>query len=204
MKVRVEVDAIPKRLDDRNDAGDQGFPGHGFEVQFQGPQRHAGKIPQQPPLELEEDPQHLGNREDNLSMRDIPKQPLPHPFAPDLDSFGLAGRAKSPRFKAAALAVLISFLSVSCITYKIDTEIRIESSQESVTVQKPDPRVPNGYAMEQVPLLRYRLSKTQTSVFDVEGTILNTLEFLSSVGFSYILYLGFMQLKFIKNMFGIH
>jgi len=44
----------------------------------------------QPTLVLEERPQHLGNRKDDLAMRDIPKQPFPHPFAPYLDALGLA------------------------------------------------------------------------------------------------------------------
>lgn len=53
---------------------------------------------QQPPLELEEDPQHLGNHEDDLAMRDTPKQPFSRPIAPYFDSISLAGRATPPRF----------------------------------------------------------------------------------------------------------
>jgi hypothetical protein len=39
----------------------------------------------------------LGNGEDDLAVRNIQEQGLPHPFAPLLQAFGMAGRAEPPR-----------------------------------------------------------------------------------------------------------
>jgi len=78
--------------------GGQGFPSRDFEISVQGLQRRAAEITQKPPMILEENPQHLGNREDDLPMQNIPKQPFPHPLAPDLNTLGLTGRAKAARF----------------------------------------------------------------------------------------------------------
>ena len=47
----------------------------------------AAKIPQEPALVLEEDPQHLGDGKDDLAMGDIQKECLPHPLAPFLKAF---------------------------------------------------------------------------------------------------------------------
>jgi hypothetical protein len=56
----------------------------------------AAKIAQEPALELEEKPQHLGNREDHLAVRDIEKECCPHPLPPFLQTLGMARRAKTP------------------------------------------------------------------------------------------------------------
>jgi len=98
MKMGVEVDSVPECLNNRDDSGNQGFPGRDFEISVQGPESRPAEITQKPSIILEENPQHLGNREDDLPMRDIPKQPAPHPLPPDLNTLGLAGRAKSARF----------------------------------------------------------------------------------------------------------
>ena len=89
-EMRVEINPVPERLYDRNNAGRQSFPGRDFKISVQSPQGRAAKFAQQPTLVLEERPQHLGNHKDDLAMRDIPKQPFPHPFAPYLDALGLA------------------------------------------------------------------------------------------------------------------
>jgi hypothetical protein len=42
-------------------------PSHNLEITGQGPEGAAAKIPQELALELEENPQHLGDREDHLA-----------------------------------------------------------------------------------------------------------------------------------------
>ena len=95
---------------------------------------------------------------------------------------------------------LVSLLSVSCISYKTNTEIKVESYQESVKVYKKDPGAAGGYAAEEIALLVYRISKVQKSVFDASGTIISTLELLSAVGFSIIIYIGLMSLKRVQTL----
>ena len=51
---------------------------------------------EKPALVLEEDPQPLGDGEDDLAMGNIQKERLPHPLAPFLKPFGMARRAESP------------------------------------------------------------------------------------------------------------
>ena len=51
----------------------------------------AATLPQEPALELEEDPQHLGNDEDHLAVGDIQEERLPHPLAPFLKPLGMTG-----------------------------------------------------------------------------------------------------------------
>jgi hypothetical protein len=67
VEVRVKIDPVPKGLDGRDDAGRKRAPGQDLEVTDQGPEGAAAKIPQEPALELEEDPQHLGDGEDDRS-----------------------------------------------------------------------------------------------------------------------------------------
>jgi hypothetical protein len=40
---------------------------------------------------LEEEPEHLGDGEDDLAVRDIEEKLLSHPLAPLLQAFGMAG-----------------------------------------------------------------------------------------------------------------
>jgi len=42
----------------------------------------AAKIAQEPAFELKEDPEHLGDREDYLAVRNIQEERLPHPRRP--------------------------------------------------------------------------------------------------------------------------
>jgi hypothetical protein len=64
--------------------------------QVRGPEGAAAKIPEKPALELEEDPQHLRDGEDDLAMRHIQEKRLPHPLAPLLDPLGMTRWAKTP------------------------------------------------------------------------------------------------------------
>jgi hypothetical protein len=51
----------------------------------------AAKIPQEPTLELEKDPQHLRNNEDDLAMGDIQEKLLPYPLSSFLEPLGVSG-----------------------------------------------------------------------------------------------------------------
>jgi len=96
MEVRVKIDAVSESLNGRNDARDKIFTRQDLEVNRQGVDGTPAKIPQQPALVLEEDPQPLGDGEDDLAMGNIQKERLPHPLAPFLKPFGMARRAESP------------------------------------------------------------------------------------------------------------
>jgi hypothetical protein len=58
------------------------------------PEGRAAEIPQQPPVVLEEYPQHPWDGEDDLAVGDIQKKLFPHPFAPLLQPLGMARGAK--------------------------------------------------------------------------------------------------------------
>jgi len=92
----MKIDPVPKGLDDGDDAGRKRAPGQAFEVTGQGPEGAAAEIPQKPALVLEEDPQHPGDNEDDLTVRDTQKECLPHPFSALLQPLGMARRTKSP------------------------------------------------------------------------------------------------------------
>jgi hypothetical protein len=66
------------------------------------------KPPNHPVQDREEKPQHFGDGEDHLTMRDIQKKFLPHPLAPLLTSFGMARGTESANFnRLAELALWI-------------------------------------------------------------------------------------------------
>ena len=95
---RVEINAVPEGLDDGDNAGLERRPGRNLQIEEKRPLGTAAKIPQELPLELEEHPEHLGNRKDHLTMRNIQEERLPHPLAPLLKTLGMAGRAKPSGF----------------------------------------------------------------------------------------------------------
>ncbi|HEX9902444.1 MAG TPA: hypothetical protein VGB72_06245 [Acidobacteriota bacterium] len=67
----MKIDPVPEGLNGGDDAGHKRASGHNLEIASQGPEGRAAEIPQKPTLVLEEDPQHLGHREDDLAVRDI-------------------------------------------------------------------------------------------------------------------------------------
>jgi len=71
MEMRMKIDPIPEGLNGRDDAGLNRSPGGRFEVPGQSPKSTATEVTEKPPLVLEEDPQHLGDREDDLTVRDV-------------------------------------------------------------------------------------------------------------------------------------
>jgi hypothetical protein len=95
-EMEVQIDPVPEGLDGGNDSRRQRAPGHNLEVSGQGPEGAAAEIAEEPTIELEEDPQPLGDGEDDLAMRHVQEKRLPHPLAPLLDPLGMTRRAESP------------------------------------------------------------------------------------------------------------
>jgi hypothetical protein len=96
VEVRVKIYPVSEGLDGGEDTRDELFPRHGLEIIRQGVDRRAAKIAQEPPLVLEKRPQHLGDGEDDLAVRDVQEERLPDPLSPFLDPLGVARRAESP------------------------------------------------------------------------------------------------------------
>jgi hypothetical protein len=67
-----------------------------LEVTAPRPEGAAAEIAEETAIELEEDPQPLGDGEDDLAMRHIQEKRLPHPFPPFLNPLGMARWAESP------------------------------------------------------------------------------------------------------------
>jgi len=65
MEVHVSIDPVPKGLDGGDDPGRKRAPGHNLEVTAQGPEGAAAEIAEETSIELEEDPQPLGDGEDD-------------------------------------------------------------------------------------------------------------------------------------------
>jgi hypothetical protein len=68
----------------------------GLEVDRKGLDGAAADLPEEFSPELEEDPQRLGDREDDLAVRNIQEQCLPHPLTPLLQPLGVTRWAKTP------------------------------------------------------------------------------------------------------------
>jgi hypothetical protein len=90
-----EVDPLPKGLNGDNDAGDELFARQGLKIDREGLDGWPAEFPEELSPELEEDPQRLGDREDDLAMRDIQEQHLPRPLAPRLEPLGVTRRAEA-------------------------------------------------------------------------------------------------------------
>jgi hypothetical protein len=78
MEVEMKIDPVPEGLDGRDDPGLKRASGQDFEVTSQGPKGATAEIPEEQALEFEEDPQHLRDGEDDLTVRDTQKECLPH------------------------------------------------------------------------------------------------------------------------------
>jgi len=61
----VSIDPVPKGLDGGDDPGRKRAPGHNLEVTAQGSEGAAAEIAEETSIELEEDPQPLGDGEDD-------------------------------------------------------------------------------------------------------------------------------------------
>lgn len=96
MEVGVEVDPVAKCLDGRDDSGHKFTPGDSFEITGQGAKGQAAEFTQELAVILEENPEHLRDGEDDLTVGDIEEKLLPHPLAPLLKALGMAGGTKSP------------------------------------------------------------------------------------------------------------
>ena len=92
----MKIDAVSESLDDGDNPRLKLRSRHRLKIEKKRPDATAAKLPQELALELEENPQHLGDGEDDLAVRNIQKERLPHPLAPLLQPFGMARRAESP------------------------------------------------------------------------------------------------------------
>jgi hypothetical protein len=91
----MEIDPIAKGLDDGHHAGDKLFARESVEVMEEGLDGRLAEFTKELAPEPEEDAEHFGNDEDDLAMRDVQNKLLPHPLAPLLKPFGMAGGAES-------------------------------------------------------------------------------------------------------------
>jgi len=83
-------------LNGRDDSGHKLSLGHNFEITDQGAESAMAELGQKSAAVLEEDPQHPGDGEDDLAVRDIKKKCLPHPLAPLLKPLGVARGTEPP------------------------------------------------------------------------------------------------------------
>jgi len=95
VRMRMEIDTLAKCLDDGHHLGDKLCAGDGLEVFDGGLDSCLAEISKKPVLVLEEEAQHFGNDEYDLTVRGIQKKPLLHPFTPFLKMFGVAGGAET-------------------------------------------------------------------------------------------------------------
>jgi hypothetical protein len=75
----VEINFLSERLDDGHNPRAKLGAGRGPQVGEECLNSRLAERAQEPALALEENAQHLGNREDNLAVGDIQKECLPHP-----------------------------------------------------------------------------------------------------------------------------
>ena len=92
----MKIDPVPKGLDGGDDPGPKRVPGHHLEVTVQRAEGATAEITQEAAIELEEDPQPLGDGEDDLAMRHVQEKRLPHPLPPLLNALGMTRWAESP------------------------------------------------------------------------------------------------------------
>jgi hypothetical protein len=97
MEVGVKIDPVAECLNGGDDSGHKLAPRDSLKITGQGAESAGAKLPQEPAFELEENPQHLGNRKDHLAVRNVKKERLPHPLAPLLKTLSMAGRTEAPR-----------------------------------------------------------------------------------------------------------
>ena len=96
MNMRMKIDPVAEGLDARNHTRHKLRASRCLEV-FE--ERSYGRMrerSQEPALVLEENPQHLGNCEDHLSVRNIQKECLSYPLAPLLQPLGMTRGAEAP------------------------------------------------------------------------------------------------------------
>jgi hypothetical protein len=106
--------------------------GYGLEVFEEGLDNRPAKSPHKPALILEENVQHPGDREDNLAVRDIQKECLPHPLAPFLQPLGMTRGAET---SGAAGKHQNPLLATAGTAYSGKTTLGIE---QELTIRKTD------------------------------------------------------------------
>jgi len=97
MEVGVKIDPVAKCLNGGDDPGHEFAPRDSLKITIQGAESQAAELPQQPAVVAEEDAEHLGDGEDDLAVRDIQKECLPHPLSPFLEPLRVTRWTESPR-----------------------------------------------------------------------------------------------------------
>ena len=95
LEVRVTIDPVYERLNGGNNPGHQLPAGYHLKITRQRAESRAAELPQQPAVVLEEYPQHPGDGEEDLAVRDIEEECLPHPLSPLLQPLGMARRTET-------------------------------------------------------------------------------------------------------------
>ncbi len=109
MEMWVRVGPVPERLDRGDHPGHDLLPCQGRKADRDGPGRRPAELSEELTPELEEDPQRLGDRQHHLAVRDVEKQPLPHPLAPLLQALRVTRWTEPPRFAGERQQVFYSF-----------------------------------------------------------------------------------------------
>jgi hypothetical protein len=76
MEMGVKIDTVPERLDDGDNPRLKSRPRHALKIEEKRPDSTATKLAQELALVLEKNAQHLGDREDDLAVRNVEEERL--------------------------------------------------------------------------------------------------------------------------------
>jgi len=93
----VEIDLLSEHLDDCYHLGRNLRSGCGLEVAEESLDSRLAELARKLAFVPKKDPQHLGDREDDLTVGDIKKEFLAQSLIPLLKPVGMAGWAETPR-----------------------------------------------------------------------------------------------------------
>jgi hypothetical protein len=110
-------------------------------------------------------------------------------------------RNKQLRMRLAAALVLSALVSTSCLQFKTNTAIRMESSPETATIYEKSGPGSEEYSARSVELIRYRLIIDQVRTLDLGRTILSTLEIVGSVCLSAAMAMMLTNMKSVSRIY---
>ncbi len=108
MDVRMKIDAISEGLDHGHYSRHKLKACGCVQESHKCMHRTEAEIIEELSLEAEEQTKHFGNGKDDLSMGNIKQKFFPHPLAPLLTAFSMAGRTKSARLARKHQQALLS------------------------------------------------------------------------------------------------
>jgi hypothetical protein len=109
-------------------------------------------------------------------------------------------RIDHPAMALIASALVLCLATQACISFKTNTDIRVEPYEESVTIYKADAGAADGYTPQIANMTRYRLAKSQVTIFDLGATILDTLEFVGSACLSIAMAMMLTQANSLSHL----